>query len=298
MKHRGNNFALHLSTLVVATACFVVMGSALLISQNLKSILTLWGEDMQMTVYLAQDLSSAQQKKIEDFLHQQKNVQEVVLVNQEKALGEFRTQLASYAPDLAKDDELLKLIPLSYQVRLDSTLSSTEQVATLKSIAAEGKSIEGIDEVSYGQDWVEKYSIFVSAIQAAVQILALVLVCASIFVMSNAIRAFVQSRYEEIAILELVGATPSMIRRPFLLQGAQTGLVASVLALAGCFAIHRFLKSFFMAQLSFLQIGSHFVFFSLSTSLVLILAGTLLGGFASYLCVRKINDGWAARQSL
>ena len=68
MRPRPSQIALKISTLVVVTACFVVMGGALLISQNFRNILTLWGEDMQMTVYLDPDISSVGREGIENKL--------------------------------------------------------------------------------------------------------------------------------------------------------------------------------------------------------------------------------------
>lgn len=296
MKRMRRNWALWISSLVVSTACFAVMAGALLFSQNLRNVLTLWGEDIQMTVYLSSDLTPQQQTEIEKTLREAAHVRQVQLVTQEKALEDFRGELASYAPDLVKDDELLKLIPSSYQVSLESGLPAEQQVALLHSLAEQAKRISGVDEVSYGQDWVEKYSRFVTVIQWMVQLLAIIILSASVFVMSNVIRALVQSRREEIEVLELVGATSAMIRRPFLIQGAQMGLVASVTALALCFVLFRGVRSLFFHQLSFLQLGSSLQFLGPISMALFILAGAALGALGSYLCVRKINDGWAASQ--
>jgi cell division transport system permease protein len=296
MKTSRRNWALQLSTLIVSTACFVVMGGALLFSQNLKHILTLWGEDIQMTVYLSPDLTQAQQTRIEQFLKNEPHVKDVSLVTQEKALNDFRSQLATYAPDLVKDDDLLKLIPSSYQLNLDSQLDSRQQIVTLQSIAAQAKTLEGVDEISYGQDWVEKYSVFVTVIQWVIEALALIIVCASVFVMSNVIRALVSSRREEIEVMELVGATAAMIRKPFLIQGAQMGFFASALSVFICFGFFKLVQSVFIHQLSFLQLSSQLRFLSLPGVVSFVLAGTAVGALGSYLCVRKINDGWAASQ--
>lgn len=291
-----NHLALKISTLIVATACFTVMAGALLISQNLKRVLTYWGQDIQMTVYLSQELEPAQKQKIEDFFKTHSEIKEAKLITQEKALGDFRQQLATYAPELVKDDDLLRLIPASYQISLDSSLSAQQQVETLKALAPEIKKIEGVDDVSYGQDWVEKYSTFVAVVQVLVQILSGIILFASVFVMSNVVRALVQSRREEIEVLELIGATPTMIRRPFLIQGFQMGLLASSCALVVCFVGFKFVHSVFMNQLSFLQLGNQIEFLHILTVMAFLVAGTLLGGLGSYLCVRRLNDGWAASQ--
>jgi cell division transport system permease protein len=290
------NLALQISTLVVTTACFVVMAATMLFSQNLRNILTLWGEDIQMTVYLSQDLTIEQQQNIEKSLRAEINVRDVRLITQEKALRDFRAQLATYAPDLAKDDELLKMIPASYQLNLNSNLSSTDQLQSLKTIANKAKTLEGVDDVSYGQDWVEKYSSFVAATQWITQILAFIILCAAVFVMSNVVRSLVHTRREEIEVMELFGATPMMIRRPFLLQGIWMGAISTGLALVICYGGFQFMRSVFINQLSFLRLGGQLQFLGALAIVLFILAGVCLGALASYLCVRKINDGWAASQ--
>lgn len=290
------NWALKISTLIVVTACFVVMGSTVLLSQNFKNLLTLWGEDVQMTVYLSQDLSDKGRQEIEDKLKATGKVGEIKLITQEKALGDFRTQLASYAPDLSQDEELLKLIPSSLQVRLAEDVTTGEQMQVLGSLAAEVKGLQGVDEVSYGQDWVEKYAALVATIEATMRLLGLVILFAALFVISNAIRASIQNRKEEIVVLEMIGATPSMIRKPFMMEGAVLGFSSSTMAVLLCFALFSGVKNLLVTKLSFLQLGEHLRFISPVLLVVFIVGGTCLGALASYLCVRRLNDGYAGSQ--
>ncbi|WP_374076232.1 cell division protein FtsX [Bdellovibrio bacteriovorus] len=290
------NWALKISTLIVVTACFVVMGSTVLLSQNFKNLLTLWGEDVQMTVYLSQDLSDKGRQEIEEKLKATGKVGEIKLITQEKALGDFRTQLASYAPDISQDEELLKLIPSSLQVRLAEDVTTAVQMQVLGSLAAEVKGLQGVDEVSYGQDWVEKYAALVTAIETTMRLLGLVILLAALFVISNAIRASIQNRKEEIVVLEMIGATPSMIRKPFMMEGAVLGFGSSTLAILLCFALYWGIKNLLVTKLSFLQLGEHLRFISPVLLVVFVIGGTCLGALASYLCVRRLNDGYAGSQ--
>lgn len=296
MRPHQKNWALKVSTLVVVTACFVVMGAALLVSQNFRNILTLWGEDVQMTVYLSQDLSEKGRQDIESKIKENEDVAAVKFVTQEQALGDFRSQMASYAPDISQDEELLRLIPASLLVQLKTDVAAAEQTAVLQSMAGKLRQLEGVDEVSYGQDWVEKYAALVNAIELTLRALCLVILAASLFVMSNAIRASVQARKDEIVVLEMIGATPSMIRKPFLVEGAVLGIVSSVLSLGLCFAVYIGIKNLLTTKLSFLQLGEHIQFLGPVLLVVFVVAGTGLGALGSYLCVRRMNDGFAGSQ--
>lgn len=296
MRPHQKNWALKISTLVVVTACYVIMGGALLVSQNFRNLLTMWGEDVQMTVYLAEDLSPQGRQDIEAKIRQSEGVGEVQFISQDQALKDFRVQMASYAPDLSQDDELLHLIPASFQVQLGKDVAVTEQTSVLQNLADQIRQLEGVDEVSYGQEWVTKYASVVRVVELALQILCLVILAASLFVMSNAIRASVQARRDEIVVLEMIGATPQMVRKPFMLEGAALGMVATLLALTLCLAMFAGTKTLLTTRLNFLQLGEHLRFLSPIVLVSFVAMGTGLGALGSYLCVRKLNDGFAGRQ--
>jgi cell division transport system permease protein len=290
------NLALKFSTLIVVTACFVVMATSLLISKNFKNILTHWGEDVQLTVYLSSDISAQGRDELEKLFKGHKDIGSFNLVTQDKALTDFRAQLASYAPDISQDEELLKMIPSSYQVKLKTDIPTDAQSQVLQSIAAELKGRSGIDDVSFGQDWVEKYGAFVSAINLALNLVGLIVLCASLFVMSNAIRASVQVHRDEIVVMEMIGATASMIRMPFLKEGAFLGFAASTLSIGISLAMYTVGKSIVNTRLSFLRLNEQMSFISPWAVAAIIIGGTLMGALGSYMCVRRINDGYAAAQ--
>src|SRR3970040_2709109 len=62
-------------------------------------------------------------------------------------------------------------------------------------------------------------------------VLAAILCLGALLVVGNTVRLDIQSRREEIGVLQLLGATDGFIRRPFLYLGACYGLAAGALAL-------------------------------------------------------------------
>ena len=63
-------------------------------------------------------------------------------------------------------------------------------------------------------------------------VLAALLGLGALLVVGNTVRLDIQSRREEIGVLQLLGATDGFIRRPFLYLGAWYGLAAGALAIA------------------------------------------------------------------
>jgi cell division transport system permease protein len=85
------------------------------------------------------------------------------------------------------------------------------------------------------------------------------------------------ARREEIAIMRLVGATNGFIRRPFLLEGAMTGLLGGGLALLLTWgthqAVHHFLFALEWIPLNWVGVGLG--------------SGLLFGVIASAVAVRR-----------
>jgi cell division transport system permease protein len=62
-------------------------------------------------------------------------------------------------------------------------------------------------------------------------LLAILLGAAAVLVIGNTVRLDIRGRAEEIAVQQLIGASPSFVRRPYLYEGACYGLAAGVVAL-------------------------------------------------------------------
>ena len=135
IKRRSRHLPLKITTYLVLISCFTLTLSILNFSQNLKSFLTLWGEDFQITAYITHELATSDLTEIQRKIESLKDVGSVVLFSQEKALVEFREQMASYAPDILNDEELLNVIPASFQIKVSSSVPVSEQDRVMTSIA-------------------------------------------------------------------------------------------------------------------------------------------------------------------
>lgn len=108
-------------------------------------------------------------------------------------------------------------------------------------------------------------------------VLAALLGLGALLVVGNTVRLDIQSRRDEIGVLQLLGATDGFIRRPFLYLGAWYGLAAGALALA-LLAATNFALQAPLATLA-QSYGSHFALsgFEPPQALAVLVAATLLG---------------------
>jgi cell division transport system permease protein len=132
------------------------------------------------------------------------------------------------------------------------------------------------DLVQHDAVWRERLDRWLGFGERVVWVLAALLGLGALLVVGNTVRLDIQSRREEIAVLQSLGATDGFIRRPFLYLGACYGLAAGALALglltAAEFALRQPLRA--LAD----SYGSRFAFAGvepLHGLLVLAIAGAL-----------------------
>jgi cell division transport system permease protein len=88
-----------------------------------------------------------------------------------------------------------------------------------------------VDDLRYGEEWIEKLYRLRNIAGIAGIVLGLAFATVSVIIIGATIRMAVLSRAKEISIMRLVGATDSYIRRPFLLEGFAKGVLGGLLAL-------------------------------------------------------------------
>lgn len=279
-----------ISTLVVLTATFTVIftiGSLLI---NLREILSLWGKDIQMTVFLEEDLGGDQLSSVGDSLKTFSDFKSLKFVNKEDARQRFIEQMPGFARDVIEDPDFSNPFPASYQLGG----VAREHLAKLPDLAREILKIAGVEDVSYGQDWVENYAGFLKGLTKAGFFVLITMLFGSLFVISNSIRVGISQRREEVEIQELVGATSSMIRAPFLIEGAATGFISSVFAVILSYVAYWFELKVLHSEMGFLSLSEVVSFYDPLSCLGLIVFGAGSGILGAWICVRKINTGWAA----
>jgi cell division transport system permease protein len=140
-------------------------------------------------------------------------------------------------------------------------------------LAAEIKSIPEVDQIEYGQQWLERFSSIFDLFRLIGFGTGGIFVVAAVFIIANTIRLVIYTRRDELQIMRLVGAYESFIKIPFYLQGIiQAGVGAligiTILLVAFIYLVSSIEKGFLMIDIYFL---------SLKTCMTIIVATMLLG---------------------
>ena len=186
-------------------------------------------------------------------------VARVDYVTQEGALARARKDMGEFN-DVFEE----AMLPASLDIHLKAGLRDP---GTVRSVSDRVKSYQFVDDVRYGEEWVEKlYQLRTVAAGTGLG-LGLAFAAVSIIIIGATIRVSVLARAREISIMRLVGATDGFIRAPFLIDGFVKGVVGGLLALLLTWVAYR------AVDLKFLSL----VFFDPRFIVVGIFCGALIG---------------------
>lgn len=190
-------------------------------------------------------------------------VAKVDYVSQEGALERARRDMGEFS-DVFEE----AMLPASLDIHLKAGLRDP---GTVQSVADRVKSYPFVDDVRYGQEWVEKLYQLRSVAAGTGVGLGAAFALVSIIIIGATIRVSVLARAREIAIMRLVGATDGFIRAPFLVDGFVKGVAGGLLALLFTWIAYRTI------DMRFLKL----VFFDPRLIAVGILGGALIGVLGS-----------------
>jgi len=196
-------------------------------------------------------------------------VARVDYVSQEKALERARKEMGEFA-----DVFEAGVLPASIEVHLRPGMRSP---AIVKSVADRMKTYQFIDDVRYGEEWVDKlYRMRTIATVAGIA-LGVAFAAVAVIIIGATIRMTVLARAKEISIMRLVGATDMFIRLPFLIDGLVKGVLGGLLALVFVWVANRVVNEYFIETIFF---DRQMIFFG-------VLGGAMMGVLGSLVSVGR-----------
>jgi cell division transport system permease protein len=165
-------------------------------------------------------------------------VAEVLYISREHALALARAELGDFGAIFSELET--NPLPASLEITL---LPGNRTPEIVRSVAKRVSRYPFVEEVRYGQDWLERVFLLRRIAGAAAFVLGGAFAAVAVLIIGAAVRIAIFARREEISIMRLVGATDGFIRRPFLLEGLITGLLGGVAALGLTYATHRLLST-------------------------------------------------------
>jgi cell division transport system permease protein len=268
------NMFTHIVSIGTITFALLTLGIFIITVINLNRIFDDWGKRMQVIVYLDKDTNPEEIKKVSEKITSLPQTEKTAYVSKEKALTALKKSLQYQSGILENLDE--NPLPASLEIRLKEEYQNPQSV---KAFVAEIKGIGKVSDVEYGQEWLEKFSAFISMVKLVGTSIGCFLLLATVFIISNTIKLTIYSRREEIEIMKLVGATNFFIQIPFFLEGLIQGFSASLLSLGILYLGYKILISKIIIDYSLYLGYLDLTFLSQNLIIALLSLGILLGIF-------------------
>ncbi|MEG3192703.1 permease-like cell division protein FtsX [Lysobacter sp. D1-1-M9] len=223
MLHKPGSAALTIGVMAVALALPLGLWAAL---GNIERFAGEVQEARQISVFLKPDITLARADALAAELRTREDIAAIELRTPEQGLAELR-EISGLDESIAAlsieggggDNPLPSLLVV--------TPTGDERV-----LAQSLQTLPEVDLVQHDAAWRERLDGWLRFGTRLAWVLAALLGLGALLVVGNTVRLDIQQRREEIAVLQLLGATDGFIRRPFLYLGGCYGLLAGLLALA------------------------------------------------------------------
>jgi cell division transport system permease protein len=215
-----------LSMATIAASLYIV-GLFFLSARGVQTLLVRWGDELSVTVFLGEQVKSGEVEAVRREIEAAGAVRSFDYVDREEALSRFRSEF----PDLADLPEMLEdnPFPASFEIQIRPEHGSPAEVA---GFAKRFEGMPGVADVRFDAAWVERFRSLLRVAGVGGTAVGAILLGAAVLTISSVVRMGVYERRDEIEILRLVGANPSFIRAPFLIEGAMQGLAGGIAAIS------------------------------------------------------------------
>lgn len=189
-----------------------------------------------------------------------------------------------YSEDIGENfEEFLGYNPLknSVDVNLKAAFVSPEQLETM---ADELAAKTYVEEVSYDKPLISLLSENVRKISLWILVASSIFTLIAVLLINSSIRLSIYSKRFIIKTMQMVGATKTFIRKPFIWTNIRLGIIGSLLALLGLFGV-------------LLYLNQNFPELRLFQDLVLLI-GLFLGVFALGVVISWVSTHFATQRFL
>ena len=260
-----------LSALSVTTIAFSLFALGLfgLVALNIRQALEKLEDRVEIRAFVAAGTTPEDVGQAAGDVASFPEVQSARIVTSEMALKRAQSELGEF-----RDVFEGAVLPGSIDVRLKP---GQRDPATVKRVAERMKTFSFVDDVRYGEEWIEKLYRLRNIAGIAGLALGFAFAIVSVIIIGATIRMAVLARSKEISIMRLVGATDSYIRRPFLVEGFAKGVMGGLLALVLTWVAQTLINRYVIET----------VFFTAQVAVLGLLFGALIGLLGSAVSVGR-----------
>ena len=256
-----------ISLFVINTIVLFFLSVAILTYLKSSSIENYFKENITVSIYLKNSSRDSDIKQINKFLNLNENVKSIEFISKEDAAELFTNEIGEEFVGFLGYNPLLDLI----SVRL---FGEKIDIYNIEEFIESLNNFEFIEEIEYDKPLVESLVNNFKKIGVLIIITSIIFFITSFILINNSIKISIYSKRDIIKTMQLVGATKSFIRRPFIASYVKIGFYSSIISLILLF-ISLSQASFELDEIDF--------FSNIKDIIILVSSIILFGIFTSYI---------------
>ena len=218
----GRNKGMYFTSILAISAMMLILGLFFVSFVNVNMFARSIGKDYNVIqIYMKDSNTKEVTDNVGVSLNKIKGVEKVEYVTKDQALDTLKERWGDNGYLLENLPE--NPLPDSYTVYVSDKDAANR-------VAESAPAIEGVDDVVYYRNTIEKLSQLSHFIEIGSLIAMGFLIIVSIIIVANTIKLTVFNREKEIGIMKYLGATNWFVKAPFIWGGVIVGVLSSVIA--------------------------------------------------------------------
>lgn len=278
------------SAVLVMTITLFVLAALLIGNAALSATLADLTSQVEVTVYFTPDATQDQIQSVQTSVAALPEVASVTYVSADQALADFQARHANDQLTLQALSELSgNPLGASLEVRAKEPTQYAVIAQYLQTEQSDGAEGSVIDKVDYQQNQtaITRLTAIIGTSKDIGIVIAIILGLASILIAFNTIRLAIYTSRDEIAVMNLVGASHWYVRGPFIIAGVLYGIISGLIVLLLLYPITAALGPGSQEFLGTFNVFTYFVHALPLLLLIIMGSGIVLGALSSYLAIRR-----------
>lgn len=228
----------YLSSVISISLVLLLVGVASMLLVNARSVSDYFKENMQVSVLMKDSVPEEKAVAFSESLLEERYIKTATFISKEQGQAELAELLGEDFVEIFETSP----VPASVEITLDADYVSSDSLEVVKEEISKSSLVA---EVNYQGSLVDALNANLSKISLILAFFIGLMLFISYVLINNTVRLNVYARRFTIHTMQLVGATRSFIRAPFLVQSAFQGVFSAFIAIMALIVILFFLRSGF-----------------------------------------------------
>ncbi len=240
LKNIRRNLLFSLASIGTIVACLFLFGIFYSIVLNMEKEVESIESSLTISVFFDEGIDETRIMQIGEELKTIDNIDTINFISADKAWNMYVQDVYGGNKDyvnsvFGEDNPLMN--SSSYEMTLKDISRQSDTVEKLEVI-------EGVRRVNSSDGTAKSLNAINRLVGYASLGVILILLCVSLFLISNTITIGISVRKEEIAIMKLIGAKDIFVKAPFLVEGVMIGLVGSIVPLGILYFMYNIMTQY------------------------------------------------------